>query len=57
MVIETTCNKLYFVTDFAEPNLSHVWKGLRCKKTKGGYVIKDGAKPEMVRKEGSKRVA
>ena len=57
MIIETTCNHFYRVVETGDPDLAHVWIGVRVKKTKAGYV--DIAKPRrmLVRKEGSKIIS
>jgi hypothetical protein len=55
MIIETTANQLYFVTDYEDTDLSHVWRGLRVKRIKDGYLV-TGKKEEMVRKAGARAV-
>jgi hypothetical protein len=57
MIIETTCNHLYFVVETGDTNLSHVWNGLRVKRVKGGFVVTKNAKRELVRKAGCRVVA
>ena len=52
MIIETSANQLYFVTDYEDANLAHVWRGLRVKRSKLGFTV-IGKKEEMVRKAGS----
>lgn len=53
-IIETSANQLYFVTEYDDPALSHVWRGLRVKRSKtiDGYTV-IGKREEMVRKAGS----
>ena len=55
MIVETTSNVLYFVADYEDINLSHVWRGLRVKRTKYGFLV-TGKKEEMVRKAGSRTI-
>jgi len=57
MIIETSANQLYFVTDYEDTNLAHVWRGLRVKRSKtiDGYTV-IGKREEMVRKAGSRAV-
>jgi hypothetical protein len=57
MIIETSDNRFFFVADYEDPNLAHVWRGLRGKFVKGGhFVIKSGTKEEMVRKAATRIV-
>ena len=57
MIIETTANQLFFVADYDDAALSHVWRGLRVKRSKtiDGYTV-IGKREEMVRKAGSRPV-
>lgn len=57
MIIETSDNRLYFVADYEDPALSHVWRGLRVKRSKtiDGYTVV-GKGEEMVRKAASRQV-
>lgn len=55
MIVETSANRLYFVADYDDANLSHVWRGLRVKRTPGAFLV-IGKKEEMVRKAGSRTV-
>jgi hypothetical protein len=50
-------NQLYFVADYDDASLSHVWRGLRVKRSKtiDGYTV-IGKREEMVRKAGSRSV-
>lgn len=57
MIIETSSNVLYFVTEPADADLAHCWRGLRVKQAKGGYVVTKNAKEELVRKAGCRNVA
>ena len=50
MIIETSGNKLYSVTPYADAALAHVWQGVEVKLIKGEYVAKAKAKPMMIRK-------
>ena len=54
MIIETTANQFYEVFDAAEPELSHVWKGQRVKRTAQGFVPVGKMRIELVRKLGSR---
>jgi hypothetical protein len=56
MIIETSCNRFYQVSDFADPNLAHVWNGIEVKRVKGTWVAKKNARPSLVRKEASRIV-
>jgi len=57
MIIETSANHIYFVTDTNDANLSHVWNGLRVKRAQGGFVVVKNARKELVRKAGSRQIA
>ena len=57
MIIETSANVLYFVVDNTDPNLAHVWTGLRVKRVKDGFVVVKNPKKELVRKIGSREIA
>ena len=56
MIIETSCNCFYQVTDFTDPNLAHVWNGIEVKRVKGAWVPKKNARPSLVRKEASRLI-
>lgn len=56
MIIETTANQFYRVTETGEPNLAHVWNGVQVKRSKGAWVDKAKARIELVRKAGCKIV-
>ena len=53
VIIETSANQLYFVADYDDAALAHVWRGLRVKRSKLGFTV-IGKKEEMVRKAGSR---
>ena len=53
MIIETSDNRLFLVTENKAPELSHVWLGLAVKRIKGGFTLRAKAKPLLVRKAGS----
>lgn len=55
MIIETSANQLYFVADYEDANLAHVWRGLRVKRTQSGFLV-TGKREEMVRKAASRVV-
>jgi len=55
MIIETSANRLYFVADYEDPSLSHVWRGLRVKRTQNGFLV-IGKGEEMVRKAGCRHI-
>ena len=57
MIIETSANALYFVTDTNSADLAHVWNGLRVKRANGGFVVVKNARKELVRKAGSRQIA
>jgi hypothetical protein len=57
MIIETSDNRFFFVAEYDDPNLSHVWRGMRVKRSKlidGWTVI--GKREEMVRKAATRHV-
>lgn len=55
MIIETSANQLYFVVEFEDPALAHVWKGLRVKRIPDGFTV-IAKKAELVRKAGARVV-
>jgi hypothetical protein len=55
MIVETSANRLYFVADYEDAALSHVYRGLRVKRTPGAFLV-IGKKEEMVRKAGCRPV-
>lgn len=56
-LIETTANQIFLVEDHADPALSHVWTGIEMKRNGSGYIQKKNAKPQLIRKAGSKVIA
>lgn len=59
MIIETSANKFYSVTETNEPGLSHVWYGLPVKRVRNLWVLKSSARreaPEIVRKAATRVV-
>lgn len=54
MIIETSDNRLFLVTDFATPGLAHVWCGHPVRRLKVGYKVTKHTVAAMVRKAGSK---
>jgi hypothetical protein len=56
MIIETSANQLYSVTESTNPNLSHVYLGKPVKRIKGGFALTASAKAaksvSLVRKLG-----
>jgi hypothetical protein len=57
MIIETSDNRFYRVTENTDPALSHVWNGVEVKKARGGFVDKKNARETLVRKAASKVIA
>lgn len=53
MIIETSDNRLFLVTEYKAPELSHVWAAVPVKRIKGGFTLRAKAKPLLVRKAGS----
>jgi hypothetical protein len=60
MIIETSCNHFYSVTETGNGHLAHVWYGVPVKKQKGEWVVtakgRKTGKIELVRKEASRVV-
>lgn len=58
MIIETSANQLYSVTESTDPNLSHVYLGKPIKRVKNGFALTADAKKQnkvsLVRKLGCK---
>lgn len=50
MIIETSSNRFYRVTETGHPNLEHVWNGVEVKRVRGEWVDKKNARTELVRK-------
>lgn len=59
MIVETSSNQLFAVTETGDPDLAHVWNGIRVRRAKirGTYERHPTAKLELVRKAGSKVVS
>jgi hypothetical protein len=56
MIIETTAGQTYYVVEFLNLDLAHVWLGRRIKLVKSapaGYIFV-GKREEMVRKAGAR---
>ena len=56
MIVATPDNRLYFVADYDDAALAHVWRGLRGRFIGGSFVIKSNAREEMVRKAATRIV-
>lgn len=56
MIIETSANQFFRVTDHDAPELAHVYCGVAVKKVRGVWVNKASARECLVRKEGTKIV-
>lgn len=54
MIIETSCNNFYRVTETNDVNLAHVWYSVAVKRVKGAWVEKAKARRELVRKAATK---
>lgn len=53
MIIETSSNRFYDVTEISEPGFDHVWSGIEMKRHKstGKWLVKKvTARPVLVRK-------
>jgi len=60
MIIETSDNRFYRVTETGDINLSHVWYGVEMKIVsgrKGTFAPKKNARTELVRKAASRVIA
>lgn len=59
MIVETSANQLFAVTETGDRDLAHVWSGIRVRRAKirGTYERRPDAKPELVRKAGCKIVS
>ena len=61
MIIETSANQLYTVTESENPNLAHVYLGQPVKRVKNGFALTSDAKRQnkvsLVRKLGCKVIA
>jgi len=59
MIIETSANRFYEVTETGNPDLAHVWNGIEVKLVsgrKGTWAPKKNARPELVRKAATRIV-
>jgi hypothetical protein len=56
MIIETSANKFYLVTETGCENLSHCWDGVAVKKLRGVWIGKKNAYKELIRKAGCRVV-
>lgn len=53
MIIQTSDNRFYRVTENTDPDLSHVWNGVEVKRARGVFVDKKSAREMLVRKAAS----
>lgn len=56
MIIETSDNRFYRVTEIGDMALAHAWTGMPVKRVKGQWLIKANARPELVRKAATRIV-
>lgn len=56
-IIEDTANTFWAVWPTNDPDLDHVFWGVRVKRTKGGFEPKAKARTELVRKACTKVIA
>lgn len=56
MIIETSCNHFYRVTETNDEALAHVWYGIEVKFTKGQWEVKKRAYRQLVRKAATRVV-
>lgn len=56
MIIETSANQLFRVTETGDAELAHVWNGVEVKKVRGAWIDKKSARPQLVRKEATRVV-
>jgi hypothetical protein len=63
MIIETSANQFYRVTETDKPGLDHCWYGYSVKRVRGEFVLTSHGKrasalnrPELVRKAASRIV-
>lgn len=56
MVIETSDNRFYRVTDCKEPEYAHLWHGFRVKKVRGKWVEAAKAQLTYIRKAATRIV-
>lgn len=53
MIIRTSANQLFRVTETGDAALAHVWRGIEVKAVRGAYEAKKNARNILVRKAGS----
>lgn len=56
MIIETSANQFFRVTETGDANLAHVWNGVQVKRSKGAWVDRAKARTVLVRKDSSRVV-
>lgn len=59
MIIETSDNRFYVVTETGDANLAHVYFGRQCRRNKAGvWILKNpnAPRPELVRKAATRIV-
>lgn len=56
MIVETSANQFYSVSDANDANLAHVWYGQRVKRSGGAFVPVAKLRTELVRKAGCRIV-
>jgi hypothetical protein len=60
MIIETSANKFYRVTETGQPDLDHCWYGLEVKRVRGMFILTAKAMrasgAELVRKAATRIV-
>lgn len=56
MIIETTDNRFFRVTEIENENLDHLWWGVPVKKVRGVWVDRANGRRQTVRKAGSRVV-
>ena len=56
MIIETSANQFYSVTETGNPDMAHVWYGQRVKRTKVGFAPVKTIRQELVRKAATRIV-
>ena len=56
MIIETSDNRFYRVTEPTDPDVAHLWHGFRVKKVRGQWVEAAKAQLTYVRKAATRVV-
>lgn len=58
MIIETSDNRFYRVTEINDPNLAHCWYGIELRKNRktGKLTPRDASRLELVRKAATRVV-